>query len=155
LEAGAPPGLLKSSFGKARGQALRLALVLEYLWWSEDGGAEPRHVTRGAMLAGAGIMDGYFLPMAGRVLGDASVPQEERNARTLAGWIMATRPERVNVTDLRDTARLPGLRESEAVKAACRFLVDAHWLREAPRGGGPGRPRGDWLVNPALLGCAS
>jgi hypothetical protein len=118
-------GLLKSAMGKARGQALRLALVLEYLWWSEDGGAEPGRVSAKAMQAAAGLMDAYFLPMAGRVLGDASIPKDERNARTLAAWIMATKPERVNVTNLRDTVRLPGLRESEDVKAACRFLVEA------------------------------
>ena len=29
-------------------------------------------------------MRGYFLPMAARMLGNASVPTEERNTRTLA-----------------------------------------------------------------------
>jgi hypothetical protein len=90
------------------------------------------------------------MPMAVRVLGDASIPEDERNARTLALWIMQTRPERVNVSAIRDTARLSGLRESDAVKAACRFLAEAGWLVEPPRR--PGRPRGDWLVNPRLFG---
>jgi hypothetical protein len=58
----------------------------------------------------------------------------------------------VNVSVIRDTARLPGLRDSDAVKEACRFLVEAHWLVEPPRKPGPGRPRGDWLVNPRLFG---
>jgi hypothetical protein len=150
--------LLNSAMGKACGQALRLALVLEYLWWSEDGGGEPGTVSAEAMQAATGMMDGYFLPMAARVLGDASIPEDERNARTLAVWIIAKRPARVNVTDLRDTARLPGPRESEDVKAACRFLVEARWLREASRLAGPGRPRGNWLVNPLLFGgtaCAA
>jgi hypothetical protein len=145
-------GLLKSAIGKARGQALRLALVLEYLWWCPDGGPEPSQVSRAAMEAAAGLMDGYFMPMAVRVLGDASIPEDERNARTLAVWIMQTRPERVNVSAIRDTARLSGLRESDAVKAACRYLAEAGWLAEPPRQPGPGRPRGDWLVNPRLFG---
>src|SRR2546430_17722086 len=34
-------GLLRSSLGKARGQALRLALVLELLWWGAVDGAAP------------------------------------------------------------------------------------------------------------------
>jgi hypothetical protein len=143
-------GLLKSSIGKARGQALRLSLVLEFLWWSAQDRPEPERISRQAMEAAAGLMDGYFLPMAGRVLGDASIPEDERNARTLAAWIRGTRPEVVNVSVIRDVARLPGLRDSDAVKAACRFLKEAHWLAEPARDGKGGRPRGDFLVNPAV-----
>jgi hypothetical protein len=145
-------GLLKSSIGKARGQALRLAMVLEYLWWCGDGTdrPEPQRVSLRAMQAAAGLMEAHFLPMARRALGDASVPADERNARTLATWIVETRPERVNVSSIRDGARLPGLRESDPVKAACRYLVEARWLTEAPLGGGPGRPRGDYIVNPLV-----
>jgi hypothetical protein len=83
-------GLLKSAYGKVRGQALRLALVLEYLWWCVDGGPEPTRISCAAMEAAAALMDAYFIPMAIRVLGDASVPADERNARTLAAWIMET-----------------------------------------------------------------
>ena len=144
-------GLLKSALGKARGQALRLALVLEYLWWcaDPDPGLEPAEVEERAMQAAAGLMESYFLPMAARVLADASVPAEERLARTLAQWIVSTRPEVVNVSALRDTARLDGLRETKPVKQACHFLADARWLA-APETAGQGRPRGDWQVNPAL-----
>lgn len=128
--------------------------MLEYLWWCAGGGGpEPARVSRAATEAAAGLMDGYFLPMAARVLGDASVPEDERNARTLAAWVMETRPGRVNVSAIRDTARLSGLRESDAVKAACRYLAEARWLAEPPRQQhAPGRPRGDWLVNPRLFG---
>ena len=97
-------------------------------------------------------MDAYFIPNAARVLADASIPEEERNGRTLAEWIISTRPEKVNVSSIRDDARLPGLRDSDAVKAACRYLAEARWLIEAPGTGRPqgGRPRGDYLVNPRL-----
>jgi hypothetical protein len=143
-------GLLESSIGKARGHALRLALVLEYLWWAAEDRPEPDRISQSAMQAAAGLMEGYFLPMAGRVLGDASIPEDERNARTLAVWIRDTQPDMVNVSAIRDGARLPGLRESEAVKAACRFLAEAGWLAEPARTGKGGRPRGDFIVNPAI-----
>ena len=148
-------GLLRSSMGKARGQVLRLALVLELLWWSaSEDDPEPSQVSAAATQA-ADLMRSYFLPMAARVLGDASVPAEERNARTLAEWIMRTRPEVVNVSAIRDRARLPGLRETDAVKAAVRFLSDARWLLPAEDTGQPGRPRGDWTVNPQLWTAAT
>lgn len=144
-------GLLRSSMGKARGQALRLALVLEFLWWSaSDSDPEPSKVSEEAMRAAVGLMQSYFLPMAARVFGDASVPVEERNARTLAEWIKRTRPKVVNVSDIRDGARLPGLRETGLVKQAVRFLADARWLLPTEEAGKAGRPRGDWQVNPLL-----
>ncbi len=147
-------GLLLTSMGKARGQALRLALVLQLLrWCADDDGPEPSRIGPNAMQAAADLMRSYFLPMAARVLGDASVPAEERNARTLGEWIMHTRPTVVNVSSIRDGARLPGLRESDPVKEACRYLADARWLTrdETPTGG---RPRGDWTVNPLLWATA-
>ncbi len=145
-------GLLRSSMGKARGQALRLALVLAFLrWCADDGGTpEPGSVEADTMQAAVGFMRSYFLPMAARVLGDASIPAEERAARTLAEWIMQTRPAVVNVSYVRDRARLPGLRETDAVKGAVRFLADARWLLPPKDTGKAGRPRGDWVVNPQL-----
>jgi len=146
----ASTGLLKSAIGKARGQALRLALVLEMLWRTAGDHIQPVEISSAAMLAAADMMDRYFLPTAKRVLADASIPEDERSARTLANWIAVTRPERINVSSVRDEARLPGLRDSGAVKAACRYLVEAHWLIDASHTPTGGRPRGDYLVNPAL-----
>ena len=144
--------LVKSTLGKARGQVLRLAITLEYLWWSASDPAapEPDRVSRRAVQAAAALVDGYFLPGAARVFGDCAVSSEERNMRTLANWIVQQRPERVNVSLIRDTARLSGLRESDSIKQACRNLEEAGWLRAAPFTGQAGRPRGDYLVNPRL-----
>ncbi|MDJ0391366.1 DUF3987 domain-containing protein [Roseomonas sp. E05] len=143
-------GLLKTTLGKARGHALRLALVLEHLWWCGRDCNQPVSISAEAMAAAVALMRDYFLPMARRVLGDAAIPREEVHARTLAEWIADTRPERVNVSAIRDEARLPGLRESEPVKAACRYLAEAGWLIEAPMTGRRGRPRGEYLVSPLL-----
>lgn len=57
---------------------------------------------RQVMQAAAHLIRSYFLPMAARVLGDASVPAEGRNARTLAEWVMHTRPAAVNVSSIRN-----------------------------------------------------
>src|SRR5260370_7389083 len=61
-------GLLRSAIGKARGQALRLALVLELLWWCGEDGMTPPPVQIGtrAFAAAATLMADYFFPMAAR-----------------------------------------------------------------------------------------
>jgi hypothetical protein len=112
--------------------------------------AEPTTIQKRVIEAAIDMMESYFLPMAAKVFGDAAVPMEERHARTLAGWIVKTKPEVVNVTAIRDNARLPGLRETKHVKAACQFLVEANVLEDVSQKGHRGRPRGDYQVNPRL-----
>jgi hypothetical protein len=65
-------GLLRAAYGKARGQTLRLALVLEMLWWCANDGscAPPSWITSCALQTAATLMDAYFLPMARRVYAD-------------------------------------------------------------------------------------
>ena len=138
-------GFMKGAIGEARGQTFRLAIVLEFTvvvgCWSR--GAGPVTMQQRAMEAAIELMDPYFLLMASRIFGDAAVPANEYR-RTLARWIVDMRPERVNITDIRDKARLPGLRETADVKAACRFLTEAHWLIEEERSGQRGRPPGNY-----------
>ena len=63
-------GLFAGSLGKARGHALRLSLVIEYLWWCGSATtSEPEQISVEAVnAAAAAMMDGYFIPMAGAVL---------------------------------------------------------------------------------------
>ncbi|HEY1433188.1 MAG TPA: DUF3987 domain-containing protein [Stellaceae bacterium] len=57
-------GLLRSALGKARGQALRLALNLELLWWSAEAGMvpPPMAISPRAFTAAALLVSDYFLP---------------------------------------------------------------------------------------------
>jgi len=145
-------GLMVSTIGKARGLALRLALVLEFLWWAGESGyaAPPTEISARATGAACLLVDEYLLPMAERVFGDAATPPEDRNAATLARWIFKTRPETVNTRQLQRDVRLPGLDTAEVIRATCAALVEAGWLIEPPRSGGAGRPTGTYGVNPAI-----
>lgn len=62
-------GLLRSAYGKARGHAVRLALVLEMLWWcGEDGTSPPpAFVSARAFKTASRLVGEYFIPMAERV----------------------------------------------------------------------------------------
>lgn len=148
--------LLKSFVGKMDGTVLRLALVAELVSWSIHGGAEPGEVSAASLAAAAEWVDAYAKPMAERVYGDAALPEVERNASLLGRYIRKTGMRSINKRELRRSphkSKLPGLRERAALDDAVGLLCDAGWLRENPSrdGGGVGRQREDYLVNPAVL----
>jgi hypothetical protein len=150
-------GLLRSTLGKARGAALRLSLVLEFLWWcSEDGMAPPPSaISERAFAAAAHLVGDYFVPMAERVYGDAASSHEDRNAATLARWIMRTRPTEVHVRHLQREVRLPDLRSADDIHAAAGVLIEADWLSPPARGAEFGqRGRSAYSVNPRLWEAA-
>jgi hypothetical protein len=152
-------GLLRSSFGKARGHALRLSLVIEYLVWCglESMSPPPNRISVGAFDAAAGLVADFFIPMAERVYGDAAVPEVERLAATLARWVLEKAPPRepVNAREIRRKARLPGLREAAKVKLAIDALVEAGWLRPASSNVGQGgRLLVAYSINPGLKGAS-
>jgi hypothetical protein len=127
-------GLARSAWGKARGHALRLALVLEMLWWAGNDGIEapPREVSLKAFVAAALLVNDYFMPMAERAYGDAAATERERNAATLARWVLETQPDEIYVRYLQRQVRLPGLSTAERIHEAAGVLVEADWLREPP-----------------------
>jgi Protein of unknown function (DUF3987) len=146
-------GLLRSAFGKARGAALRLSLALEWLWWCArtDLSSPPDSISRKAFAAAATLVGEYFMPMAKRVFGDAGATDVERNAATLARWILKERPNDAHVRTLIREVRLPGLRSAEQIKAAAKILVDADWLR-APVIGFGAQSKVVYAINPKLWG---
>ena len=145
-------GLFAGTLGKARGHVLRLSLVLEYLWWSaETSGPEPEAISEQAIVAAAGLVDGYFVPMAERVYGDAAIPVSERGAMVLARYLRKAGLVEFNAREAR--REIGGrLREAPAMEAACRQLVEAGLIR--PRftraGERGGRKAANYEVHPAV-----
>ncbi len=147
--------LFKSFCGKLSGTVLRLALVAEYLRFAMIGfGGEPASISVASITAAADFVDSYAKPTALRVFGDAALPPVERNAAILARHLQRTRPAMVNARDLKRTSGIPALKTVEALDDALACLVEADWLKEAPgaTSAAGGRPRRDYLVNPAITG---
>lgn len=146
-------GLMVSAYGKARGTALRLSLVLEFLWWCGRDGFDPppEVISADAFVAGASMVADYFMPMAERVYGDAGASLDEKNALTLGRWILQELPAEVHVRHLQRQVRLPGLRSARDIKKAAAILVDADWLR-APNVGFGEQRKVAYPVNPKLKG---
>lgn len=148
-------GLMKSFMGKLDGALLRLALTAEYSAWAWAGGQEPREVSLSTMEAAASWIDDYAKPMAARVYGDASLPLAERNAATLARYIVKAGLRSINKRELKRSphkSALPGLRDAKHMDAAVEVLIDADWLRPAPTrdGEAPGRAMANYVVNPSV-----
>jgi Protein of unknown function (DUF3987) len=145
-------GLLVSALGKARGLALRISLVLEFLLWAADDGIAPPPllISEKAFLAATTMVGDYLMPMAERVYGDAAATARTRNTATLAKWIAKARPNEVHVRFLQRDVRLPGLGEAAAIHEACETLIEAAWLIAPPASRTAGRPREAYGVRPEL-----
>jgi hypothetical protein len=146
-------GPMRSALGKARGQVLRLSLGIEFLWWCGESGtaAPPARISTEAFTAAQRLFRDYFVPMAERTYGDAAVTTVERNASTMANWIVRTRPSEVHVRYVQRRVRMPGMRLADDIRAACDFLVDADWLIPPPKTEfGQARARVAYPINPAL-----
>lgn len=146
-------GLFASWLGKARGFALRLALVIEMLTWAAGTGPEPASVSTVSVTSALALLEDYLKPHARRALGDASLPKVEQHAAALARYIRAKGLAQINLRDVRRDPAAPSLKVAEDVEAAADALVEADWLRAAPvrAGGGAGRARKDFEVNPSVL----
>ncbi len=148
--------LFKSFVGKMDGAVLRLSLIAELARWAFGGGEEPRHISLDSLVAAAGFVDDYAKPMAQRVYGDAALPDAERNAAVLARYIRKHAFTMINKRDLKRSphkSHLAVLRNAAAMDAAVAHLVDSGWLLSTDDGNPQGRPRGDYLVNPAIYGA--
>ena len=111
----------------------------------------PVTISEAAFAAAVHLVADHLMPMAERVYGDAAVRPEDRNAATLARWIVKERAQEVHVRRLQREVRLPGLGDAEAIHAAARVLVEAGWLIPPPRGAFQQRAKASYAVNPKVL----
>jgi len=141
-------GMLASAYGKAAGLVLRLALTLELLDAAGGKSPDPTSVSTTSITSAITLWTDYFAPMTERTFGDAALPDKDRDASTLARWIVSARPEIINTRELYHHVRLPGLTEPKRTRAAIEGLIEAGWLVAAPsrQGGGAGRRREDYRV---------
>lgn len=145
-------GLMCSAYGKMRGLALRLSLVIQYVWWCGQGGmvSPPSEISEEAFQAAIRLITDYLVPMAERVYGDAAARTEDRNAATLARWIIRAKASEVHVRRMQRKDKLPGMQTADEIHAAARVLVDAGWLIPPTVGFGAASKQA-YQVNPRVL----
>jgi hypothetical protein len=157
--AGLEAGLWGGWLGKQGGQALRIALVLEHLWWcsnsANSANSFPREITIKAIEDAILLIDGWAASMAKRAFGASAISATEADTVALARWLKRTNTNSFNTRQLQRSREGPGgrLAKSEHMSAACRGLVDAGLVRHvgARAGETRGRSKLDYMVNPILL----
>jgi len=146
-------GVMPGIFAKARGQMAQLALVLTYLEWAGEGGSEPSRVEIHKAVMAANLMADYFLPMAERVMQDATLPQDQKDAAMIARWIKRSELKHVNPRSMeRGENRYSGPRDRHQIDKAIFALVDRAVLAEPLKSGDFKRQKLDYPVNPKLFG---
>jgi hypothetical protein len=147
-------GQLSAWRGKADGWVLRIALVLEHLWWSAEEAEQPRprSVSERAVEAAILILETYFWPMAIRCFGASGLGEKYANAVHLATYLADKRPHRINARTLYKSAAVKGIKTAAAANDACELLSQLGWVRPNRSRQGPsvGRQSNDFEVNPAV-----
>lgn len=152
-------GMVASWLGKQRGVALRIALVLEHLWWSaECKEGEPFEVSARALMNAHRLIDSYFFPMMLKTLGVAEMPLEDRRAELLLRLLKRKKLTRFNARAIKrgGAGPLGALGAAGAFDEACRVLEEAYLIRRTGTraGGKAGRLSADFEVNPCIEGAA-
>lgn len=152
-----PEGVWGQWLGKQGGTALRIALVLEHLWWAAtaaDGDETPKQVTQAALSAAMKFIDDYAAPMAEIAMNHAVRPVEEQDARQLLRLLQGKPCGQFNARLVgRGSLGTPGrLASPAAMSAACDLLTTSNLIRSAGvrAGGRKGRMTSDYQVNPAV-----
>jgi Protein of unknown function (DUF3987) len=146
-------GLYGASLGKMHGRALRIALVMELLMWAAGPDtSEPTSISAETMAEAVAFLDDYATPMLRRALGEAALPQVERDAATLARRIAKLRPMLVNASAMRREKWLSGNAPAARYSAAVAELVDAGCLvaNGSRDGGTAGRKSADFDIAAGL-----
>jgi hypothetical protein len=155
---GQEEGIWAEWLGKQNGAALRIALILEHLWWaavSPLNEPPPETITLTAYKAAIDFIDGYSIPMAARTMNLAMRPLEDRAGAKLARLLRKHRVPQFNARDVRRNALGPvgELAKPSVMSAACEVLEAAHLIRHIGGRDGltKGRMASTFEVNPALF----
>lgn len=145
--------------GKQGGVALRLALVIEHLWWAADPKpgewTGPAKISNAALTTAMKFIDSYSSPMAALTLKNAARPVEDQDALRLVRMLAATGKEQFNARLLSRGSHGPAGRLSQpsAMAAACEVLAAAKLIRHVGEraDGKAGRRPSVYEVNPILF----
>lgn len=147
---------IKYFLGKGQGYVLRLALLLELLWWASSEYPEPTEISLEAIKKAIELYDTYLTPMCERVYNMYYSPTYNIEARALARWILENKPESFTLRDVYNNGTVKYLRRKEPTEKATKKLVELNWLRyeDTRAGTTKGKCRRTYYVNPEVYELA-
>ena len=147
---------LNEFLGKGQGYVLRLALLLELLWWASSEYPEPTEISLEAIQTAIELYDTYLTPMCERVYNMYYSPTQNIEARALARWIIENKPQSFTLRDVYNNGNVKHLRFKEPTEKAADKLIKLNWLScESSRAGNTvGRKRKTYYVNPEVYELA-
>lgn len=148
--------ILKYFLGKGQGYVLRLALLLELLWWADSEYLEPPEVSLEAIQMAIELYDTYLTPMCERVYNMYYSPTQNIEARALARWIIENKPQSFILRDVYNNGNIANLRRKEQAEKAANKLIALNWLSRTSsrKGNTAGRSRYTYYVNPEVYELA-
>lgn len=148
--------ILKYFLGKGQGYVLRLALLFELLWWASSENEEPTEISLEAIKAAIELYDTYLTPMCERVYNMYYSPSQNIEARALAKWIIANKPNSFILREIYNDGNIANLRRKEQAQKAADRLVSLGWLHFvfSRNGTTAGRRRTTYYVNPEVYELA-
>lgn len=140
--------ILKYFLGKGQGYVLRLALLLELLWWASSEYNEPTEVSLEAIQMAIELYDTYLTPMCERVYNMYYSPSQNIEARALARWIIENKPQSFILRDVYNNGNVANLRRKEQAEKAANRLLALNWLtcKSSRKGNTKGRSRKTYYV---------
>lgn len=147
---------LNEFLGKGQGYVLRLALLLELLWWASSEYSEPTEISLEAIKNAIELYDTYLTPMCERVYNMYYSPSQNIEARALARWIIANKPQSFILRDIYNNGNVANLRRKEQTEMAANKLIKLNWLscKSSREGNTAGRTRKTYFVNPEVYELA-
>lgn len=143
-------GMFTGWLGKNPGRVVRIACILEHLWWAWEpyDRPPPSGISTAAVVAAIRLVEGYLTPHAERVFdeagGNSSEAQAAKDAQALADWI-AEQPHPPTLHELGQRITPRRLRKKAGREPGLALLMARGWLRQERHDG-----KLVLVLNPAL-----
>lgn len=153
-------GRMSSAYGKARGHVLRMAGLLELIWWAvsevdDDMPNVPKEISLEAMKGAIRFREDYLVPMQMRMFNHSNITEDRKALRAVASWIVVNRKKTFSLSMLKLDAKLPEITrytKGEVIEEMLAYLTAKRWITKGgvETSSKGGRPREVYTVNPRI-----
>jgi hypothetical protein len=143
-------GLLQSSYGKMGGQVVRIACVLEHIFWAlSDESEPPKEISLNTVIKAIVLIEDYFKPMAQKVLSECLRDDSDYITQSFIKYLTDNKIVQFNLRELKRKYVLNFENKQQAEDDFLSTLIDANVIKQIETNK-TGRPLKNYAVNPKL-----